>query len=103
MMIVFVLFSGATWAADFDEIDLAADVQSAAATAALASPSTHSETQKAPADVPCDHCCHGAAHYVGFPSESQTVLTHPSNAFPLVRPVARDTRSKEPPFHPPKV
>ena len=102
LLIVFILFSGVAWAADMDETAVATELQSAIVLGAE-SPSSNPASHQAPADTPCDHCCHGAGHYVGFPSESHTAFAGSGDAFPLARPVSRNTRVQEPPFHPPKI
>lgn len=102
VLIVFILFAGVTWAADMDEIGCAEESQSIAV-AGDDNLSSDPASSKASVDVPCDHCCHGAAHFVGFPSQAGAGLVDGGTDFFVVLVVAHATRGAQVPFHPPKI
>ncbi len=101
-LVFFILFGNFSWAADLDEAGIgdghAVVVAAAAVMDSVADPGClHQGADKGF----CDHCCHGSAHYTGFPA----VILHPFATCGACMPIAwvqdASSRDIEPPLPPP--
>lgn len=66
LLIFAFLFAGIAWAADGPEAEVVCDTYYSSLNSDLPS--------KFSTEAPCDHCCHGAAHYLGLLSDLSSVL-----------------------------
>lgn len=105
MLILFVLFANFSWAADMDEIGVGHGSDTVVSLAGgLDQPSGDSGTgHDGLKNGPCDHCCHGSAHYIGFPPQSFSTFTDCGSASLAFWLTAYHGRDKEPPLQPPKI
>ncbi len=104
-LMFFILFANLAWAADMDDGGLfhkdikvlsISDAADGQATDGSPGPDT-------PNHAPCDHCCHGSAHYVGL---TQTALLSLPSARCAVQRLWLDavySHDKEPPLPPPNI
>ena len=102
LLVFFVLFANLAWAADMDEIGVghgSDPVVSLAGGLDQPSGAGHDDLKGGP----CDHCCHGSAHYVGFPSQAFSAFTDCGSASPAFWLISYHGRDKEPPLQPPKI
>lgn len=100
-LIFFILFANLAWAADMDEVGLA----NAADIVQLSVGSTDGAATGAACDKNgfCDHCCHGTAHYVGFPQQIAPAFAGNACCAPSFEVTAYQERDKEPPVPPPNI
>ncbi len=106
-LVFFILFANLAWAADLVEAGvLHADDQALSVGADLhaghlgdgATPDSGDLKQ-----VPCDHCCHGSAHYVGLTPHLLSALSAAECAVFLPVAAALSSRDNEPPLPPPNI
>lgn len=104
-LILFVMFAGIAWAADLNEIALSSGAHATASVAGAVDgqPVPNPINGKVPLGSACDHCCHGAGHYVGFPSTPFFVVPIARDRAPMIACAAHSNRIKEPPLQPPKI
>lgn len=104
-LVLFILFANLAWAADMDEIGVLHDATKVQATIGLSDgPSDDGDSgQDGLKHGPCDHCCHGSAHYVGFPPGNVAAFQDPASAMPALWLTAYYSRDTEPPLPPPNI
>ncbi len=90
-----ILFGGVAWAADAHaEAYLGYDVNLSSLGGDL--PNRCSD------DGPCDHCCHGTAHYLGLLLTSSAVVADTDGRVTVLPVVLYHSRANAPPTQPPK-
>jgi hypothetical protein len=66
-------------------------------------PGEHGSGHDLQKSTPCDHCCHGSAHYTGLlPTSPITLPSSTCNDQPLSLAMVH-SRDKEPPLQPPNI
>lgn len=105
-LIIFILFANFAWAADMDEIGIAHEVakmsissidgQSGATDGGFG----HDDMKNGST---CDHCCHGSAHYIGFPPGAVTAFPQFTSTTSTSWLTAYYSRDTEPPLPPPNI
>lgn len=105
VLVLFILFGNVAWAADIHE---AASAPAAAHTGDYdhsggQSDPGHDPQHDGSSGTPCDHCCHGAAHYLGFPPKIHFALFATGSCAPALRVAGYRSRAKEPPLPPPNI
>lgn len=105
ILVFFVLFANLAWAADLDEIGVEYGSDTVVSLAgSLDQPSGDSGTgHDSQNNGPCDHCCHGSAHCVGFLPQSFSAFTDSASDSPAFLLAAYRGHDQEPPLHPPKI
>lgn len=101
-LVFFVLFANLAWAADLSEFRIATS-----ADASLIVTHDHNATDKGAShnqksDI-CDHCCHGSAHYVGFPSATVAPFVDRGCASLVMTLAVYGSRATKPPLQPPRI
>jgi hypothetical protein len=101
LIIFFIVSANLAWAMDGDRLRIAPESDRVLLSADQPGDNGFGHAvQKA---APCDHCCHGSAHYTGLP---QTALSPFPGADCIMEPVRRATvhsLDKEPPLPPPNI
>ncbi|MBZ0070142.1 MAG: hypothetical protein K8I04_00205 [Gammaproteobacteria bacterium] len=105
-LIFFILFANLAWAADMDEIGIAHDAAKISISS-IDGPGGPSDDGGLGHDGvkngTCDHCCHGSAHYVGFPPGAVTAFQYCASATHTLWLTAHYSRDTEPPLPPPNI
>lgn len=105
-LIFFILFANLAWAADGYERGIAhdpAEVQASISTLD-GQPDEDGGTDHAGLKHgPCDHCCHGTAHYVGFPPDAVIAFPQFTSTTPTSWLTTCYSRDTEPPLPPPNI
>ncbi len=101
LLVFFILFANLAWAADMDEVLAVASPGEVFLTGDL--PDNHDFGHDVQKTTPCNHCCHGSAHYTGLlPTSPITLPSSTCNDQPLSLAVVH-SRDKEPPLQPPNI
>lgn len=102
-LIFFILFANLAWAADMDEIGIAHD-SAKVFTSSIDGPAGPSDDGDGGLKSGlCDHCCHGSAHYIGFPTEAGNTFQGCASFAPALWLTAHYSRDIEPPLPPPNI
>lgn len=101
-LVLFILFANLAWAADMDEAGITHGP--AKVSSSLDAPSDNGDpVHDGLKDGSCDHCCHGTAHYFGFPAGTMPMLADCASIAAASRLNAYHSRYKEPPLQPPTI
>lgn len=104
-LIFFILFANLAWAADMDELGVQHDpAKVQASVGGSGGPSDDGDSgHNGLKHGPCDHCCHGSAHYVGVPYQTSLDFADDVSCAPALRVTTRYSRDIEPPLPPPNI
>ena len=107
VVIFFILFANLAWATDMDELGIVHDAAAKAFSSAVDESGGSSDDGVAGHDGlqngPCDHCCHGSAHYIGLPPGAVTAFQDPASVTLALWLTAYYSRDTEPPLPPPNI
>ncbi len=98
-LIFFILFANLAWAADMDEVGVVHD----SAKLLVISDAPEDPIDNGHNNDPCDHCCHGTAHYVGLPHKTTPTFTDNTSCVPSPQLAAYLGRDLDPPVPPPNI
>lgn len=100
VLVFFILFANLAWAADVHEM-LA--VPQPADILVAGDPASDSGCDQGGHTASCDHCCHGAAHYVGVPPGDIAGFPAAESVRPSIRLSTATSYDLEPPLPPPNI
>ncbi len=103
VLVVFLVSANLTWATDLDENGFqGAESRQQTDVDGASHVLSGDYGQDILKDVPCNHCCHGSAHYLGLPYVACVVSADFVCESVLDRLSAPRSRAKDPPQHPPR-
>lgn len=98
-LVFFILFANLAWAMDMDEVDIVHDSAGLFVVGDVPdTPIDHGQKND-----PCDHYCHGTAHWVGLLHKTTPTFTDNASCAPSTQLAAYPGRDLDPPFPPPNI